>query len=98
MLPDAKRCPGFGSWRFNPRAWSCDVDRRLREAPVERGNYLPPSALQSGVVRDGRPIARKASGVMPSVWVTLSTRATILFVSVPSAFTLTSVTNTEPVA
>ena len=48
--------------------------------------YLPPSALQSGVVRDGRPIARKASGVMPSVWVTLSTRATILFVSVPSAF------------
>ena len=60
--------------------------------------YLPPSALQSGVVRDGRPIARKASAVMPSVWVTLSTRPTILFDSEPSAFALTSVTNTEPEA
>src|SRR5262245_55611542 len=61
-------------------------------------DYLPPSALQSGVVRDGRPMARKASGVMPSVWVTLSIRPTILFDSVPSAFAVTSLMKTEPVA
>lgn len=65
---------------------------------ARRLSYLPPRALQSGVVRDGRPMARKASAVMPSVWVTLSTRPTILLDIVPSALALTSVTNTEPEA
>jgi hypothetical protein len=74
-----------------------DLDPALdRSAGSTR--YLPPSALQLGVSRDGRPMARKASGVMPSVWVTLSTRPTILFDRVPSAFAVTSLMKTEPVA
>jgi|SRR5262245_52907948 len=60
--------------------------------------YLPPSALQLGVSREGKPMARKASGAMPSVWVTLSTRPTILFDRLPSALAVTSLIKTEPVA
>jgi hypothetical protein len=93
--------PGAGTRRFNPRGsvsslWpQPSTDTRLKRRLT---GYLPPSALQSGVSRDGRPIARKASGVMPSVWLTLSTRPTILFDSVPSAFAVTSLMKTEPVA
>jgi hypothetical protein len=89
-----KRSRGWNQ-RFNPRARCRSTGTCLK---LRSTGYLPPSALQSGVVRDGRPIARKASGVMPSVWVTLSTRPTILFDSVPSAFAVTSLTKTEPVA
>jgi hypothetical protein len=62
--------------------------------------YQPPERIraQSTTVREGRPMARYCSIVMPSVWVTFSVLPTILLVMLPSGPSTTSLMNTVPLA
>ncbi len=61
-----------------------------RDQPPER------TLAQSTTVRDGKPRARNCSAVRPRVWVTLSVRATILVVMLPSGPSTTSLMKTVP--